>query len=110
MRITLDLDHMKESKVKGKAILLKRLFPCSVVRYRVSSSGKGGHVEVLNAPVDEEEMYRLRKMFGDHDLRIAIDLSRYKLGKFKLPKQVLFDFKIKDGVKCYASEWKEVNI
>lgn len=109
MRITLDLDHTNEDTIRGKAVLLKRAFPQSKVRYRISSSGEGGHVEVLDAPVGEEEMYMIRRLFGDHDLRIAIDLSRYKLGKYKLPMQVLFDFKIKDGVVLRAGQWKEVS-
>lgn len=108
MRITLDLDNMKEKKIRGKSILLKIAFPFTYTRYRISSKGKGGHVEVLNAPVDEELMYNIRFLFGDHLRRIAIDWSRGRNGKPMLPRQVLFDFKIVDGIKKYAGGWTYV--
>lgn len=105
MRITLDLDDMKEQKIKGKAVLLKIAYPCSPTRYRVSSKGKGGHVELLNAPVSEELMYNIRFLFGDHDKRIAIDYSRGRNGNPMLPQQVLFDLKIVDGEIKRAGDW-----
>jgi len=110
MRITFDLDDIKDCKVRGKALLLKIAFPNSVVRYRRSSSGKGGHIEVIGASVDEKEMYSIRKFIGDHDKRIAIDVSRHVNGNIRLPQQVLFDFKIVDGKIKRAGDWKYVSI
>lgn len=108
MRITLDLDNMKEKIIRGKAILLKIAFPECRVRHRISSSGNGGHVEVFGADVDEYLMYNIRMLFGDHIKRVMIDASRGKDGRFMLPQQVLFDFKIKDGKILRAGEWKEI--
>lgn len=108
MRITLDLDNTKENIIRGKAILLKIAFPDSRVRYRVSSSGTGGHVDVFGANVNKDTMYNIRVLFGDHERRTMIDASRGVNGRFMLPQQVLFDFKIKDGKVLRAGEWKEV--
>lgn len=108
MRITFDLDNMKEDVVRGKAILLKTAFPECIVRYRVSSSGEGGHIELFGADIREEEMYSIRNLFGDHHKRTMIDASRGRNGKVMLPQQVLFDFKIKKGEIKRAGEWKNV--
>lgn len=110
MRLTLDLDNLNISKVESKAKLLKIAFPKSKIQYRISSSGKGGHVELFDNinEIDEELMYNIRRLLGDHDLRINIDLSRGKRNNPNLPKQVLFDFKIKNGIEYRASNWQEV--
>lgn len=108
MRITLDLDNVTEDVAKGKAILLKIAFPGCRVRYRRSSSGKGSHIELFGADVNEKEMYNIRYLIGDHDKRIAIDASRHIEGNIRLPQQVLFDFKIVDGEIKRAGKWNEV--
>ena len=105
MRLTLDLDNTRDEVVRGKAVLLKVAFPDSTVRYRRSSSGKGGHIEIMNADVCEDEMYRIRSLFGDHNKRISIDVSRHVEGNVRLPQQVLFDFKIVDGKIKRAGDW-----
>ncbi len=108
MRITFDLDKSKENKIKGKAVLLKMAFPFSDVRYRISSSGNGGHIEIINVNVSEKDMYNIRHLFGDHDRRIAIDASRGVSGNTKLPQQVLFDFKIVKGEIKRAGKWRYI--
>ncbi len=105
MRITFDLDNMKKDVVRGKAILLKKAFPECRVRYRRSSSGNGGHIEILDVQVSEKEMYNIRNIIGDHNKRIAIDVSRHIEGNIRLPQQVLFDFKIVDGKIKRAGTW-----
>lgn len=105
MRITLDIDKKKDGVVRGKAVLLKTAFPDCVVRYRRSSSGKGGHIEVMNSSISVEEAYNIRYILGDHDKRIHIDASRSVEGNLKLPQQVLFDFKIIDGKIKRAGDW-----
>lgn len=108
MRLTLDLDNTKLSKTEGKAILLKITFPRSFVRYRLSSKGRGGHVEMF-ADISEEESYNIRRIMGDHDMRIHYDLMRGKRDNPMFPTQVLFDFKIVDGKIMRASEWIKVS-
>lgn len=108
MRITFDLDDTKDEVVKGKAIILKTAFPDSTVRYRRSSSGIGGHIEVIGVDISEKEMYNIRSLIGDHDRRIAIDASRGINGNVKMPQQVLFDFKIVNGEIKRSGEWNYV--
>ena len=106
MRITFDLDNMKDEVVMGKAFLLKVAFPNSIVRYRRSSSGEGGHIEIFDVDISEEAMYDIRYLFGDHYRRICIDASRGTGDKPMLPKQVLFDFKIVKGEIKRAGIWR----
>lgn len=107
MRVTLDLDKMRIERVRGKAVLLKRTFPYAEVRYRTSSSGNGGHVEMYEryGLVDLETSYNIRRLLGDHDARIRIDLMRGKNDNPMLPLQVLFDYKVIDGIKKEAGKW-----
>lgn len=107
-RITFDIDNSNEDVYKGKAVLLKFMFPKSIVRYRTSSSGNGGHIEVFGADVSESEMYNIRYLLGDHLKRLSIDVSRHLPGGVRFPQQVLFDRKIINGVDMRASPWIEV--
>lgn len=109
MILTFDLDHMKEQKIENKAVLLKSIFPYSSIRYRISSSGKGGHIlAYIDEELPENEQYNIRYLLGDHPRRICIDASRGKNGKPNFPQQVLFDIKIKKGKILKAGEWKYV--
>jgi hypothetical protein len=110
MRVTFDLDNIKEHKAEGKAKLLKIAFPLSKVMYRMSSSGKGCHITLYDDfnEINELYMYNIRRLFGDHDLRIKYDLSRGKRDNPMLPLQVLFDFKVVDGETMRATKWKEI--
>lgn len=105
MRVTIDLDDTKQEKLKMKADLLKMSYPESDVRYRVSSGGCGGHIEMYSSEIDESLMYNIRCLLGDHDKRLHIDLSRGNNDNPMLPKQVLFDFKIVKGEIKRAGEW-----
>lgn len=105
MRVTLDLDNTKLKVAEGKAILLKIAYPKARVMYRVSSLGNGCHILMYSNEITEVEMYNIRRLMGDHDKRIGIDMSRGNNGNPMLPKQVLFGFKIKDGKLYRVSEW-----
>lgn len=108
MRVTLDLDNVKLEKAEGKAILLKKAYPKALVRYRISSSGKGCHVELVDyvGYLNEEMSYNIRRLMGDHEARTRIDLSRGRNGNIMLPTQVLFNMKVKDGEKFRAGAWR----
>lgn len=108
MRITLDLDNTKLKVAEGKAKLLKIAFPKSRIMYRVSSLGKGCHVLMYCDGISEAEMYNIRILMGDHNMRIHYDLSRGNNGNPMLPKQVLFGFKVRGGKIHRVSDWRYV--
>lgn len=107
-RVTLDLDSTKIKVAEGKAKLLKIAYIKARVMYRVSSLGKGCHILMYSDEITEAEMYNIRRLMGDHDMRIHYDLSRGNNGNPSLPKQVLFSHKIVDGIVKRAGEWKYV--
>lgn len=103
MRLTLDLDNMSEKRVRAKAVMCKLMFPDSEVKYRMSSSGKGGHVVVHDCGMEWEEICWTRLWLGDHARRISMDCQRK--GR-NYPIQVLFS--AKSGKKQKAGEWKSI--
>ena len=106
-RITLDLDHMNQNKIRATAHILKYTYLSTnpIVMYRTSSSGRGGHIlAYINEEIEEDMVYHLRYILGDHFHRICLDFNK----PLDIPKQILFDYKRTNEKTIYSGAWQNV--
>ena len=87
MRVTVDLDTHNILKVVWT--IVKGIIICKRLPYKIRKTKKGWHICFRGLDIDEETMFRYRKMLGDDENRIRLDrLSEKRL------KQVLFKEKV----------------
>ena len=92
IRITIDYD--KESLIGLSWRIVKGIYFCKKLPYKIRKSSKGYHIIWSNINVNEHTMFVLRKVIGDDPNRIRLDL----ISKKRI-KQVLFTEKI---TTCYG--------
>jgi len=105
MRWTLDLDDATEETLGETFGKVREMFGNETeIRYRVSGSGKGYHVEWYSVFDGEcPDKYRIRESLGDDPLRIQIDKKRENSG---LDTNILFDGYWRRGEYFEAGPWR----
>jgi len=77
-RLTLDVDAENRDEATVKMLIryfnIKYLFPNSKVR--VDLTRKGYHIVVYDIPIKQEDVIKMREIFGDDSIRIMLDEDR----------------------------------
>jgi hypothetical protein len=83
IRVTADIDN--DSPIALAIALIKGIIVCRKLPFKIRKTGKGYHIIWRGLNIDEQTMFKYRKLIGDDPNRIKLDMEAGK----RL-KQVLF--------------------